>query len=143
MKVLHDSPILFELQLCEKTCLLEKLMVSYRNYSRELFLIFNILAVNSEMKGLLKNEFYVERRVLFSISNPNHPLSYVFGGNTASLRKNRTDTELAQRLQEHHSGYYSANLMALVVSSKNIPLDLLEQEVTKRFGTIPDLKTGL
>jgi hypothetical protein len=33
--------------------------------------------------------------------------------------------------------------MALVVSSKKIPLDLLGQEVTKRFGTIPDLKTGL
>ena len=117
-------------------------MVSNQN-SRELFLIYKILAVNSEMTGRLKNEFYVERRVLFSLSNPSHPLSYVFGGNTASLRENRTDTELSQRLREHHSGHYSANLMALVVSSKNIPLDLLEPEVTKHFGKIPDLKTGL
>ena len=93
--------------------------------------------MNSEWLGNVGRK---PSRVFFSLARPNHPMGYsYFGGNAESLRKNRTDEELSQRLKEYHASHYSSNLMALVVTSKEIPLDVLEKEVASNFGAIKDL----
>ncbi|CAG5091540.1 Oidioi.mRNA.OKI2018_I69.PAR.g13115.t1.cds [Oikopleura dioica] len=96
-------------------------------------------AVNSEWLGRRQADRFKEYAVFFKLSNPKHQLSSVFIGNEESLRQNQTDAEIAQKLRKFHESYYSSNGMALVISSKNISLDTMENAVLHSFADLPDL----
>ncbi len=74
-----------------------------------------------------------------SAANPAHPFNSFFSGNVRSLRQNRSDAEIARSMRQYHSTHYSANLMAIVITTKTLTLDQLESGVLDTLLTVPDL----
>lgn len=90
-------------------------------------------AVNSEAQMYLKNDFWREFQLLFSLSKKDSLLQKYNVGNLETLKKEG----LIEALRKFYNTYYSANQMAVVI---NAPFDLDTQQakLEEHFGTVPN-----
>ncbi len=96
-------------------------------------------AVNSEYKAKIKDDFRRNDEVFKATLNPRHPLSKFSVGSLETFAEQKPG-ELRDSLLDFYQTYYSANLMTLVLLSKE-SLDELEHLVKDKFSPIPNRQT--
>lgn len=103
-------------------------------------------AVHSEFRARFDSESRRRRDVIREFVKPNHALANFTTGNLDTLadRKSKTSGQqnlgLREELLAFFSRHYSANNMALVISSPH-SLDESEKWVREKFGSIPNRQT--
>ena len=96
-----------------------------------------ILAVDSENKKNILNDYWRVRQLNKHLSDPQHPYSKFGTGNLETLGQTPVERGLDIRkiLIHFHETYYSSNIMKLVVYGKE-SLETLEEIVKDKFSAI-------
>ncbi|WP_111976776.1 insulinase family protein [Algibacillus agarilyticus] len=91
-------------------------------------------AINEEWRRMKENDSFSISRVNALTTNPQHPNHKFGGGNLATLQDTQEQT-LQDAMQAFHQQYYSANIMKLVIASKQ-DTATLKSMVEKYFNQI-------
>ncbi|KAJ2896359.1 metalloprotease, partial [Coemansia aciculifera] len=96
-----------------------------------------LCAVDSEFKGFLNDDSWRSNEISRKLSNPNHPASKFFIGNTETLKQSAKDhgLDLHEELLKFYNKYYSSDIMKVVVCG-NHSLDQLVEWAASKFSGI-------